>query len=292
MMAEAVPAASHRGGLARDSGAAGARGGAEPPAPEALVEAAGVSMIFRSRSKQVHALKDVSLAVPRGSFVSVVGPSGCGKSTLLALMAGLDRPTDGRVLFNGSELAGANTAAGVVFQKDLLLDWRTAVDNVLLQFEMRGVRVDAEHRDRAMQLLAGVGVAGFADSYPRELSGGMRQRVAICRALVHDPKLLLLDEPMGSLDTITREQLNFDLGNLTARYSKTAVLVTHSIEEAVFLGDRVVVLSRQPGSVVADIAVPVPRPRATWPSADSELGPYVRSVRQALERGGAYAHDR
>jgi NitT/TauT family transport system ATP-binding protein len=236
----------------------------------------------------VHALRGLEFTVPTGQFLSIVGPSGCGKSTLLALIAGLDKPTAGEVKVDGGPLRGPYTEAGVVFQKDLLLDWRTAVQNVLLQFEMRGIRVTDEHRATAVRLLESVGIASFAESYPHQLSGGMRQRVAICRALVHDPELLLLDEPMGALDTITREQLNHDLAMVTAEANKTAILVTHSIEEAVFLGDRVMVMSSAPGRIVADIAIDVARPRRVWPTSGSEFDAYIAEVREALNRGGAY----
>jgi NitT/TauT family transport system ATP-binding protein len=175
-----------------------------------------------------------------------------------------------------------------MFQKDLLVDWRNVLRNVTLQYEMRGIQVLAEHERRARLLLDSVGIGRFAQSYPYQLSGGMRQRVAICRALVHDPPLLLLDEPMGALDTITREQLNFDLARITADASKTTVLVTHSIEEAVFLADRVVVLSAAPATIVADIAVALPRPRSVWPIAEPAFDPYLKAVRDALEAGGAY----
>jgi NitT/TauT family transport system ATP-binding protein len=238
------------------------------------------------------ALSDVSFDVPAGQFLSIVGPSGCGKSTLLAMVAGLDQPTEGAVSVGGKRLHGTYTEAGVVFQKDLLLAWRSALDNILLQFEMRGVKVTSEHRRNALQLLERVGIERFADSYPHQLSGGMRQRVAICRALVHDPSILLLDEPMGALDPITREQLNLDLSALVSRGAKTAILVTHSIEEAVFLGDRVLVMSAGPGRVVADIKVEVERPRADWPGAGArtDLDVYVKQVRDALLKGGAYRH--
>ncbi len=236
----------------------------------------------------MEALSSIDLEIETGSFVSILGPSGCGKSTLLSIMAGLDVPTGGEVLINGSRLQGPNSSAGVVFQKDLLLDWRSSLDNVLLQLEMRGK--DARpYVDRAHKLLDMVGVGGFAGSYPSQLSGGMRQRVAICRALVHSPTLLLMDEPFGALDAITREQITIDVARITAECSMTVVFVTHSIEEAVFLGDRVIVMSARPGTIADDIQIDLPRPRAEWPRGEHVFDAYVKRAREALVRGGAYA---
>lgn len=253
-----------------------------------LIDVAEVSVVFNTAQGFVVALNTLSIQVDAGQFVCVVGPSGCGKSTLLSVMAGLEHPTTGSVRVRGHVLKGPNADAGVMFQKDLLVDWRNVLRNVTLQYEMRGIRVLPEHERRARLLLDSVGIGQFAESYPYQLSGGMRQRVAICRALVHDPQLLLLDEPMGALDTITREQLNFDLAKITADDTKTTVLVTHSIEEAVFLADRVVVLSAAPASIVADISVELPRPRSVWPIAEPAFSPYLKAVRDALEAGGAY----
>ncbi len=247
-----------------------------------------LSRTFRSRKGDVEALSSIDLKIEAGSFVSILGPSGCGKSTLLSIMAGLDVPTGGEILINGSRLQGPNSSAGVVFQKDLLLDWRSSLDNVLLQFEMRGK--DARpYVDKAQKLLDMVGVGSFAGSYPSQLSGGMRQRVAICRALVHSPTLLLMDEPFGALDAITREQITIDVARITAECSMTVVFVTHSIEEAVFLGDRVIVMSARPGTIADDIQIDLPRPRAEWPRGEHVFDAYVKRAREALVRGGAYA---
>jgi NitT/TauT family transport system ATP-binding protein len=247
----------------------------------------GVIKDFGEGVRAVRALDGIDLRIEPGSFVSILGPSGCGKSTLLALLAGLEAPTAGSVEIGGSPLLGPNTAAGVVFQQDLLLDWRSALDNVLLQFEIRGQQA-TPHRDKALAILNQVGVGAFADRYPYQLSGGMRQRVAICRALVHDPTMLLMDEPFGALDAITREQMAVDLAALSGGAGKSVVFVTHSIEEAVFLGDRVLVMSARPGRIVADIRVDVARPRTTWPHGLSEFDRYIKEARKALERGGAY----
>jgi NitT/TauT family transport system ATP-binding protein len=244
---------------------------------------AGVSKVYSPRrGDPVVALDNVTIAIAPGEFIALVGPSGCGKSTALSILAGLEAPTEGSAMVGGKELTGPNTETGVVFQRDLLLAWRSVLDNVLLQFDLRGQR-PADARKRAMELLELVGIAGFADKRPHELSGGMRQRVAICRALVHDPPALLMDEPFGALDAITREQVTMDLGRIASETGKSVVFVTHSIDEAVFLADRVLVMTPRPGRIVAEIRVPEPRPRRTWPDADPALGQYVREARAALE---------
>lgn len=251
------------------------------------VQIKSLSRTFRSRAATVEALRSIDLTIKTGTFVSILGPSGCGKSTLLSILAGLDVPTRGEILINHKRLDGPNSLAGVVFQKDLLLDWRTSLDNILLQFEMRG-EAAGPHAERARQLLDMVGVGGFADAYPSQLSGGMRQRVAICRALVHSPTLLLMDEPFGALDAITREQMTIDVARITAESGMTVVFVTHSIEEAVFLGDRVVVMSARPGMVADDIPIDLPRPRTEWPRGEHVFDAYVKRAREALVQGGAY----
>jgi NitT/TauT family transport system ATP-binding protein len=258
--------------------------GAKPP----HVTLKALCKSFHSRQGSIEALRSIDLSVEEGSFVSVLGPSGCGKSTLLSIVAGLDAPSSGEVLVKGEPLRGPNSSAGVVFQKDLLLDWRTAKENVLLQLEMRGLSAN-EHAERAQQLLDMVGIGGFANAHPMQLSGGMRQRVAICRALVHSPSLLLMDEPFGALDAITREQITMDLGRITGESSNTVIFVTHSIEEAVFLGDRVVVMSARPGTIIADIRIDIPRPRTTWPRGEHVFDQYVKHARETLAKGGAYA---
>ena len=255
-----------------------------------LIELAGLSKEFVNGRAIVRALDVIDLTVEAGSFVSVLGPSGCGKSTLLSIVAGLETPTTGRVRIGGAELRGPNVSAGVAFQRDLLLDWRSSLDNVLLQFPMRGERAEP-HRDHALALLRQVGVEAFADSYPYQLSGGMRQRVALCRALVHDPSMLLMDEPFGALDAITREQMAVDLASIAESSAKSVLFVTHSIEEAVFLSDRVIVMSGRPGRIIADIHVDVERPRRAWPHGLSPFDPFIKQAREALEAGGAYGHD-
>ncbi|GGF22726.1 ABC transporter ATP-binding protein [Subtercola lobariae] len=251
----------------------------DPPA----VSIQNVSRLFRTRQGTTQALKGINLEIADGEFVALLGPSGCGKSTLLTLIAGLDTPSSGEISMYGTKQVGPNTAAGFVFQKDLLLDWRSALSNVLIQFEMRGIRPGKAEVARARELLAMVGVEQFADAHPFQMSGGMRQRVAICRALVHDPRLLLMDEPFGALDAITRERLNFELAEIAARSKKTVVFVTHSVEEAVFLADRVIVLSPRPGVIHAEIVIPLARDQRGWPGEGTPLDPYVRQARQAMD---------
>ncbi|MBL8672007.1 MAG: ABC transporter ATP-binding protein [Alphaproteobacteria bacterium] len=206
------------------------------------------------------ALDGIDLTVARGEFVAIVGPSGCGKSTLLRMVAGLIPATSGSLAVSGQPVAGPVTDLGVVFQSPTLLDWRTIIDNVLVQVQLRGLPVE-RYRDKAMALLAQVGLEEFAQRRPRELSGGMRQRTAIARALIHDPPLLLMDEPFGALDALTREQMRIDLEALWLRSQKTVLFVTHSIDEAVLLADRVVVMTPRPGRIDRVVEVALPRPR-------------------------------
>ncbi len=208
----------------------------------------------------VQALSPMDLVVEDGGFIAIVGPSGCGKSTLMRLVAGLLPASEGAITAGGRRVAGPVTELGIVFQQPVLLEWRTALENVLFQVEMRGMPASA-HRERAMELLDQVGLADFAGSYPHQLSGGMRQRVAIARALVHDPGLLLMDEPFGALDALTREQMRIDLEQLWLRRRMTVLFVTHSVDEAVLLADRVVVMSPRPGRVDRVIDVALPRAR-------------------------------
>ena len=251
----------------------------------AAVELSGIQKTFLSTRGAIQALRETNLTIKSAQFVCVVGPSGCGKSTLLSLIAGLDAPSAGKILIEGREVRGPHESLGVVFQRDLLLDWRTVLDNVLLQVEMRGL-VPKEYAASAAQLLEMVGLQQFVGRYPRELSGGMRQRVAICRALVHSPLLLLMDEPFGALDAISRDRLNVDLDRICSETKKTVIFITHSIAEAVFLGDRVVVMSARPGRVVADITIQAPHPRDLSFRETSEFVGYVRQVRQIFEAEG------
>lgn len=206
------------------------------------------------------ALAPVDLNIADGEFIAIVGPSGCGKSTLLRLVAGLLEVTGGEILLNDKKINGPVTELGIVFQQPVLLDWRTVVGNVLFQVEMRGLNPET-YRSRAMELLEQVGLTDFADNRPYQLSGGMKQRAGIARALVHDPRLLLMDEPFGALDALTREQIRVDLEALWLQRKMTVLFVTHSIDEAVLLADRVVVMSPRPGRIDRVIEVDIPRPR-------------------------------
>jgi NitT/TauT family transport system ATP-binding protein len=229
-------------------------------APALPVSLRGVQMMYSSGGTTTHALENVDLEVAAGEFVAIVGPSGCGKSTLLQLIAGLVSPNEGEILIADRIVQSPVSELGYVFQDALLLEWRRALGNVLLQAEMRGDR-SAAAKDRAKRLLSMVGLDGFENRYPHELSGGMRQRVSICRALLHDPPLLLMDEPFGALDALTRDQLTADLQDIWLASRKTVLFVTHNVTEAVFLADRVLVMSQRPGRIVADIKVDLARPR-------------------------------
>ena len=230
-----------------------------------LIRVIGLDKRYPVRQGEpVQALSGIGFDLYAGEFLSVVGPSGCGKSTLLRIMAGLDRATRGEVLLNDDPITGPRRDIGIVFQQPTLLPWRTVLDNVLLPAQMQ--RLDrAASLGRARELLELVGLSGFAGNYPFELSGGMQQRVAICRALVCDPSILLMDEPFGALDAMTREQMNVELTRIQAEQQKTVVFITHSIPEAVFLGDRVLVMTPRPGRVaqIAEIGLPTPRTLAT-----------------------------
>ncbi|MFI4902567.1 MAG: ABC transporter ATP-binding protein [Burkholderiales bacterium] len=250
-------------------------------APEAHVHLAGIGMAYGRAGTRFVALEGVDLAVDRHEFVSIIGPSGCGKSTVLMIVAGLLQPTEGRVTVGGDAVTRPLTDVGIVFQRDLLFDWRNVLANVMLQAEMRGLDPVAS-RARAMALLARAGLRGFEHRYPWELSGGMRQRVAICRAMLHDATLLLLDEPFGALDAITRDQMNLDLQDIWSEDRKTAVLVTHSIGEAIFLADRVVVMGSRPGRVVQVMDIDLARPRAVDVRESAAFARYQGLLRSAI----------
>lgn len=228
------------------------------------------------------AIQDVSFSVAPGEFLCIVGPSGCGKTTLLRLLAGLIPPDQGSVRLHGEPLRQPSDKIGLVFQKANLMPWRTVADNVLLPLQVGRQSLEGAAR-RVEEALATVGLAEFARSYPRELSGGMQQRVSIARALVHQPEILLLDEPFGALDALTRETLNVQLMDLWEASRKTVVMVTHNIREAVFLADRVLVLSRRPGRVVDSLPVDFPRPRQLSLLYNSDFAALSYRLRQAIQ---------
>jgi NitT/TauT family transport system ATP-binding protein len=230
----------------------------------------------------LEAIRDVSFEVGDGEFVSVLGPSGCGKTTLLLMIAGLLEPTKGTIRVNSERVASPRREVGVVFQSPVLLPWRSVLDNVLFPVEMlRLPRRDYE--SRARDLLAGVKLQEFAGRLPRELSGGMRQLVSICRALIHNPSILLMDEPFSALDALTRDQMGLELLRIWEQYRKTVVFVTHSIREAVFLSDRVLVMTQRPATIIQELDVKLPRPRRLDIEETEEFNRYVGVLRKSIE---------
>ena len=236
-------------------------------------------------TQQVRALHDVSFTVAPGEIVCLVGPSGSGKSTLLRIIAGLTQPTSGLVMLDGAPITVPHPDVGMVFQRTNLMPWRTVLENVLLPVEVAQGTVGAEAREQAVRMLELVGLEGFEQLYPKQLSGGMAQRAVLARALLQAPRLLLLDEPFGALDALTRERMNVELLRLQALQQQTVVLVTHSINEAVFLADRVVVLSMRPGQVVAEIPIDLPRPRDLTLMGTLEFARLTQVVRAQIDRG-------
>lgn len=226
-------------------------------------------------------LDSLTFSVRDQSFVNLVGPSGCGKTTLLKILGGLQEPSAGEVLFEGLPLEQPRRRIGFLFQEANLMPWRTALENVRLPLELTSVP-EQERQAKARRLLALVGLEGFENAYPRDLSGGMAQRVAIARALATDPELLLLDEPFGSLDALTREHLGVELLRIWEARSVTIVMVTHSIEEAVLLGDRVLVLSPRPAKLLLDLPIDLPRPRSLDLTYTQEFGALAAQVRSAI----------
>jgi NitT/TauT family transport system ATP-binding protein len=251
----------------------------------ACIELSAVSKTYHSRRGDVVALENVDLDIREGEFVSIVGPSGCGKSTLLRCVAGLATASAGTIAVRGKPVTDPVPDLGIVFQRDLLVDWRSVVRNVLLAVEFR-YRNPQRFTTRARELLAKVGLADFADRYPWELSGGMRQRAAICRALLTDPAILLMDEPFGALDALTRDDLNAELQRIWLESRKTVLFITHSIGEAVFLSDRVAVMSPKPGRIVEIVDVGIPRPRALAIREKPEFGARSARIRQLFTTMG------
>ncbi len=244
----------------------------------AYVEILRVGKSYRTAEMPIRALDDINLDVRRGEFVSIVGPSGCGKSTLLKCVAGLQSVTEGEIRVDGENVAHPPDNMSFVFQKDVLLDWRTVLANVLLVAEFRGFKRQ-DYEKRARSLLKTFGLGGYERRYPWELSGGMRQRAAICRALLVDPELLLMDEPFGALDALTRDDLNIELERLWFETRKTILFITHGISEAVYLADRVVVMSRDPGRIAEIVEIDIPRPRPLSVRNTPEFGKYAQHIR-------------
>ncbi|CAN5625277.1 ABC transporter ATP-binding protein [soil metagenome] len=252
------------------------------------IEIKGLSKTFGERGAGgVLALSDINCTVEKGSFVSVVGPSGCGKSTLMRIVAGLLDYSEGSVMMDGQPIRGTRRDVGVVFQSSILLPWRTILENVMLPAEVLGLDMK-QARARAMDLLHMVRLDGFEHKLPRQLSGGMQQRASIARALLHDPKILLMDEPFGALDAMTREQMNLELQRIWSESGKTVILITHSIPEAIFLGDVVFVMTPRPGSLERVIRVDVPRPRTMDSMASPGFAAVAHQIRALFEHTGSF----
>jgi NitT/TauT family transport system ATP-binding protein len=236
-----------------------------------------VSKYYGEGADRLYAVDDVSFSAKEGEFISIIGPSGCGKTTMMMLASGLITTSAGEIRIAKQVVIKPYTDLGIVFQQDLLMDWRRVLSNVLVQPEFRGWR-KRDYVDRARDLLALVGLNGFEHKYPYQLSGGMRQRVSICRALIHDPKLLLMDEPFGALDALTRDQLNLDLQRIWLENRKTVLFVTHSIPEAAFLGDRVFIMGPRPTRILSVIDINIPRPRTLEMRGSPEFAAYVSRI--------------
>jgi len=246
--------------------------------PRTLIHARGVAKSYQTGDGEVESLRPLEFEVGEGEFVSVVGPSGCGKSTLLKLIAGLLPASSGSIEIGGASVDGPPPGIGIVFQSHVLLPWRTVLANILLQAEVRGLPRE-QSLVRARQLVAMVGLEGFENKFPWQLSGGMQQRASICRALVHDPAILLMDEPFGALDAMTREKMNLELQRIWAAAKKTVLLITHSIPESIFLSDRVLVMSERPGSIAAIYDVALPRPRTLAMMGSPEFAVLAQTIR-------------
>jgi NitT/TauT family transport system ATP-binding protein len=252
------------------------------------IEIRGVSKLFVRRGREVVALDDFSLSIGSGEFVAFVGPSGCGKSTLLNMIAGILEPTGGVIEHDGKVVQGPNRSVGYMTQADSLLPWRTAEDNVMLPLRLRGVS-QSEARERAAALLATVNLSGFHKHFPNELSGGMRKRVALAQVLAYDPGTLLMDEPFGALDAFTRDEMNLLIQEIWMETRKTITFVTHSIAEAIFLADRVAVMSARPGRIAEIYDIDIPRPRSIEIQTEPDFIKRVLEIKSRIEhgRGGA-----
>ena len=257
---------------------------------ESFIQVREVSKVYPSKDGPILAVDRVSFDIHHGEFVSIVGPSGCGKTTILMMIAGLIPVTEGAIYLDGNLVDRPQTDLGIVFQDPILLDWRTVLDNVMLQIEIRGLD-QAKYRQRALELLEMVGLKGFENKRPYELSGGMRQRTSVCRALVHDPPLLLMDEPFGALDALTREQMGMDLQRLWMATRKTVLLITHSIPEAVLLSDRVLVMSPRPGRITAVLNIDLPRPRRLGKEISDKFTEYTSEIRRIFQAAGVLSLD-
>lgn len=253
----------------------------------ASIVARNITKIYGTGTDAAHALGPIDLDIKPGEFVSLIGPSGCGKSTTMMVVSGLEQVTEGTIAVDGKPLNAPITEVGIVFQDHLLLEFRTAMKNVMLQQEIR--RLDkTEMRQRADALFRRLDLVGTEDRYPWQLSGGMRQRVSIARALVHDPSMLLMDEPFGALDAISRTQIRHDLEMLWLETGKTVLFITHSIEEAIGLSDRVLVMSKGPGRIVEEIVIDLPRPRPAHLGEYPDFSNYANRIYDIFQKLGVY----
>ena len=252
-----------------------------------LIQARQLSKVYASRdSAPVHALNELTFDVKEGEFLSIVGRSGCGKSTLLRIIAGLETYSSGSLAIQGCKVEGPSKGTAIVFQSPVLLPWRSIIENVLIPLEFQN-RLTRDSEARARAILETVGLGGFADYKPHALSGGMQQRAAIARALVQEPSLLLMDEPFGALDAMSREQMNLELLRIWSLTRQTAVFITHSVAEAIFLSDRVFALSERPGRLAEVIEIDLPRPRTLDMINTPQFGAYAAQLRARLNASGA-----
>jgi NitT/TauT family transport system ATP-binding protein len=254
-------------------------------AASAAIQLVDVCKSYRRDGSLQPAVERIGFDVRPGEFCSLIGPSGCGKSTLLMMIAGLYPVTSGSIAVDGKPVTGPLSDVGMVFQRDVLLEWRSVLDNVLLPIEVKRLPL-RDFRERALSLLQLVNLREYANAYPEQLSGGMRQRVAICRALVHEPRLLLMDEPFGALDALTRERLNLDLLRLVEARAQSVVFVTHGIEEAVLMSDQIVVMTASPGRVLRVMKVSFDGPRTLATRSEPRFQAYVTEIREALHSLG------
>jgi len=250
-----------------------------------MIQIDQVQKVYSSRKGDVHAVGPLSLDIEDGQFISLLGPSGCGKSTLLMMVAGLLDITKGSIVIDEKQVLEPQTNVGIVFQKPVLMDWRDILGNVMLQIELRNLPVE-DYRERAVELLNSVGLGDFQRAMPYELSGGMRQRASFCRSLIHDPHYVLMDEPLGALDAMTREQLRNDLEQLWMSTKKTFLFVTHDISEAIQLSDRVVVITPRPGKIETVIDIDLPRPRTIDVKQSDQFMNYVKDITEIFSGYG------
>lgn len=249
-----------------------------------------VTKEFVAGARRTLAVSDFSLDIEKGSFISLVGPSGCGKSTVLSMIGGLTAPSGGQIVIDGQAVAGANERIGTVFQDAHLLPWRNVLSNIMFPVELRKHDL-GKYEPRARELLQITGLSRFAEHYPHELSGGMRQRVSICRALILNPEILLMDEPFSALDAMTREEMTYELQRIWSSTGKTVVFVTHSVREAVFLSDRIAVMGLNPGRLIRNVKVDLERPRTATMETQTNFNKIVEEIREAIGQGHGNAEN-